>query len=103
LGVGWPELDVISAQCQQAAIFSGDFELDPARMNALNLSDIFRDEVHSMQPINDRSSAATTDFGVARHASAIGKVQIVNFEDGGCRLERKHWLLEMPHELDGGA
>ena len=46
--VGGPELDAISAQCQQAAIFSRDFELDPACMDLLNLSDvIFGESLHT--------------------------------------------------------
>ena len=42
------QLDIVSAQCHQAVTFSCDFELDPARMDLLNLSDgIFREFVHN--------------------------------------------------------
>jgi hypothetical protein len=48
LRVRWPQLDVISAQRHQPVTFSSDFELDPPRMDLLNLSDgIFRKFAHT--------------------------------------------------------
>src|SRR3989441_12436586 len=48
------QLDIVSAQCHQAVTFSCDFELDPARMDLLNLSDgIFREFVHNQTWIAD--------------------------------------------------
>src|SRR6059058_4119138 len=48
------QLDIVSAQCHQAVTFSCDFELDPARMDLLNLSDsIFRELVHNETWIAD--------------------------------------------------
>src|SRR5438552_11874657 len=48
------QLDVVSAQCHQAVTSSCDFELDPARMDLLNLSDsIFRELVHNETWIAD--------------------------------------------------
>src|SRR5438552_16227685 len=58
------QLDIISVQCHQAVTFSCDFELDPARMDLLNLYDrIFREFVHNQTwiavariALQDRSS-----------------------------------------------
>src|SRR2546427_8220093 len=48
------QLDIVSTQCHQAVTFSCDFELDPARMDLLNLSDgIFREFVHNQTWIAD--------------------------------------------------
>src|SRR2546429_5963172 len=48
------QLDIVSTQCHHAVTFSCDFELDPARMDLLNLSDgIFREFVHNQTWIAD--------------------------------------------------
>ncbi len=37
--VRWPELDVISAECQHALPFTREFEIDPTGMDLLYVSD----------------------------------------------------------------
>ena len=66
------QLDIVSAQCHQAVTFSCDFELDPARMDLLNLSDgIFREFVHNQTWIADARIALQDRSAYPRVAGTL--------------------------------
>ena len=66
------QLDIVSAQCHQAMTFSCDFELDPARMDLLNLSDgIFREFVHNQTWIADARIALQDRSAYPRVAGTL--------------------------------